>query len=469
MGEERQKLLRTQGLACIRIPRHKRYPSGVFNWLTADPDVTRTDVKWYTDGSCSDPTCPDVAKLGFGIAVVDSDGGLVAYGAGIPPSFVTDSGMAELWAVWTAIESCPATPNIITDCLGILNTAKAGTAAATSPKNVSARTWRLIAGALEGDVGKLAEKLVWMPAHQTRTAIGNRFRSDGRRISCVDFRANRLVDKLAAFRHEKNIEADKGKKLLQLIRSAAKTSLAVLGQVTWAANNCEQKVTGEDGAEKKKVYRDSTSRPNKSGQSRRKAESSDAKEKEVKESSETFSVREIQRIKQAWRRKQNRTARQPSGKKKNKLAPTLSEQANRPQDKGEIARYTEILSEAAQEHKGQYVSFQSFLGITASVERIKEAEAAQTSSEGGDRRAPNSAATSSSVSDTSTLLERTGTTAGPVRSRPTRSVEPLWSSKKESDKAINLLLTGAKKRKGTVVKTGPKEPAANAQYEESPR
>ena len=123
IGEERKALLRTQGLVCIKIPRHKRYPNGVCNWLTAALDVTRNDLSWYTDGSCSDPTCHEIAKLGFGIVVIGDEGSLVAYGAGITPSHVADSGMAELSAVWTAIEMSPTVPRIITDCLGILNTA----------------------------------------------------------------------------------------------------------------------------------------------------------------------------------------------------------------------------------------------------------------------------------------------------------------------------------------------------------
>jgi hypothetical protein len=186
---------------------------------------------------------------------------LVVYGAGIPPGHVTDSGMAELWAVWTAIEMSPAVPRITTDCLGILNTARAGTAAAIAAGNMNARIWRLIAGALDGDITTLDGKLVWMPAHQNQKAIGERFKSNGHRISNIDFRANRLVDKLAAHRHERNAAADKGKQLVKQVRSAAKTALATLGQVTWAANNCEMKVVGDDGKETTKMLRDSTNKP----------------------------------------------------------------------------------------------------------------------------------------------------------------------------------------------------------------
>jgi hypothetical protein len=169
--------------------------------------------------------------------------------------------MAEAWAVWKAIELCPQQPRIITDCLGILNTAKAGSAAATSGRNPNARIWNLIAQALEGDVTKFADTLIWMPAHQNTSAIGNRTRSDGKRLSCIDYRANRLVDRLAAHFIKPTVDARKGEKLVTDVKEAAVAALATLGEVTWKANHCKLQKVDEEGKEVTKVCRDSSDRP----------------------------------------------------------------------------------------------------------------------------------------------------------------------------------------------------------------
>ena len=166
IGERGNNILKTKGLVCVKVPAYKRFPNGTFSWLSEAPDVSRTDLVWYTDGSTSNPTCPELSRLGFAIVVVSDAGDLVAFGAGVPPSHVTDSGMAETWAVWIVLEMCSVTPRIITDCLGILNTARSGTALATTGRSPNARTWNLIKQALDGDVTVLADELVWMPAHQ---------------------------------------------------------------------------------------------------------------------------------------------------------------------------------------------------------------------------------------------------------------------------------------------------------------
>ena len=95
------------------------------------------------------------------------------------------------------LAEAPFIPRIVTDYLGILNTAKSGTAAATSPSSAIARLWKMIAHRLDGDITQLANHVVWMPAHQSAAAIGSRYKRNNPAISCLDFRANRLVDKLA--------------------------------------------------------------------------------------------------------------------------------------------------------------------------------------------------------------------------------------------------------------------------------
>ena len=213
LGEDRYRTLKTKGLVCVKVPTYKKYPDGIFIWLSAEPDTTRTVVTWYTDGSSGNPTCPELSRMGFAVVVVSDSGELIAFGAGIPPSHVTDSGMAEAWALWKVIEMCPHTPRIVTDCLTLLNVAECGTALATNGRSPNARIWRLIARAMDGDVTKLKDCLVWMPAHQSTAAISCRYKSNGHRLNSMDYRANRLVDKLAGYRIKKNYHVRKGEQI----------------------------------------------------------------------------------------------------------------------------------------------------------------------------------------------------------------------------------------------------------------
>ena len=123
-----------------------------------------------------------------------------------------------------------------------MTTARAGTAAATAGSNPNARIWHMITQALDGDVTKLADKLVWMPAHQGTSAIGYIIKSNGKRLSSIDYRANRLVDKLAAHYAKLSPKAKAGEKLVNDVKMAATSALATLGEITWAANNCKTKV-----------------------------------------------------------------------------------------------------------------------------------------------------------------------------------------------------------------------------------
>ena len=103
--------------------------------------------------------------------------------------------------------------------------------------------------------------MVWRPAHQNAAAIGHRIKSNGKRLSCIDFRANRLVDKLAAHFAKPSLKAKEGEKLVNDIRVASTCALATLGQVTWAANNCPIEEENEEGVKITKIQRDSCDRP----------------------------------------------------------------------------------------------------------------------------------------------------------------------------------------------------------------
>ena len=384
IGEKRAEILKLQGLACVRVPASKRYPNGHFRWLSEPPDTSRTDVTWYTDGSSSNPTCPEISRIGFAIAVVSDEGDLVAYGAGIPPSFVNDSGMAETWAVWMTIQLCPRQPRIVTDCKGVLDMARAGTAVATAGSSANARIWNLIAQALDQNVTKLADTLVWMPAHQGTGAIGSRYKSNGTRLSCIDFRANRLVDKLALYSTTQTEQARESEKLVNQVKGAAKVALATLGQVTWTANNCKTTEVDAEGVEKEKVSRDSGDAPPKDfGQKAKKA----AAVKPVKDKEVEYTVEEVEKHLELLQRKEAESSTN-RGKKRRLEMPTEAQPSLRAKtsrslaaEKAFLEEQTERLCITAQSQDSQRVSFKSFLAIKVdSTTNLVHAQPAAASS-----------------------------------------------------------------------------------------
>jgi len=150
-----------------------------------------------------------------------------------------------------------------TDCLSLLRVSEGGTRKAVDASKQLARIWILIAGALDDDVSALtkADLLVWMPAHQSLRAVGEAKLSNGVRLTAADWRANRLVDALAK-NAAKEVQAPR--QLLALMASADAATLhaaALLGCVTYAANNHKVSEVGPDGSMIIRAMRDAEARP----------------------------------------------------------------------------------------------------------------------------------------------------------------------------------------------------------------
>ena len=147
--------------------------------------------------------------------------------------------------------------------MSLITTAQAGIASATQPRKVLARIWILIGLALDGHIQQLGDSrcLVWVPAHTSPSSIGEVKRSDGARLTHVDWRANRLADGLAklAARHSRLPPAVL--KLLASALEAVKYSAKLLGRVTFASNNHLVHELGEDGSYTTRTLRDSVDRP----------------------------------------------------------------------------------------------------------------------------------------------------------------------------------------------------------------
>jgi len=226
-------------------------------------DVDVASCVWYLDGSLLDGEWVDYRATGFGLAVVALDGGLVAFGRGCPPGWCTTAAAAEAWALATALTLSPFPPQLRTDCQALLTTAEEGAHKALGANRPLARAWAVIAAALDGDLANLTreKKLVWLPAHQTTAAIGERLLSNGRLFSAIDWRANRLVDALAKKAAAERQAPAAITRLLGSAKAAVRHAAALLGEVTHAANNHRTNVTGPDGSVHVKVVRDAMPKP----------------------------------------------------------------------------------------------------------------------------------------------------------------------------------------------------------------
>ena len=200
---------------------------------------------------------------GFGIVVTTGNGHLVAYGQGQPPHWCKTAASAEAWALCNVVSQAPFLPSMRTDCLSLITTAAAGIAKATEPRKVLARIWALIGMALDGDIQKLSDSstLIWVPAHMSPSSIGEAKRSDGARLTHIDWRANRLADGLAKQAAAWSQPPTAALRLLASALAAVKHAAMLLAGVTHAANNHVVVSVDEEGNSTSKKVRDSVDKP----------------------------------------------------------------------------------------------------------------------------------------------------------------------------------------------------------------
>ncbi len=221
------------------------------------------EVCWHFDGSMLNGRWKPYRSTGYGIVVTGIDGRLLAYGRGQPPHWCRTAAAAEAWALSTVVAQAPFVPSIRTDCLSLITTAAAGIEKASEPRRLLARIWVLIGIALDGDIQQLSDDstLVWVLAHTSPSSIGEAKRSDGARLTHIDWRANRLADGLAK---QAAAMAQPPPAVLRLLASAfaaVRHAAKLLARVTHASNNHAVTVTAEDGTSVSKVVRDSVDKP----------------------------------------------------------------------------------------------------------------------------------------------------------------------------------------------------------------
>jgi hypothetical protein len=150
-----------------------------------------------------------------------------------------------------------------TDCLALITTAAAGIRKATDPRKTLARIWVLISNALDGDIQILGDNssLIWLPAHTAPSAIGEAKRSDGARVTHIDWRANRLGDGLAKQAAAIGQPPSAVVRLLTSAYEAVRHAARLLAAVTYEANNHKVHEVDSEGNCSTKVVRDSQDKP----------------------------------------------------------------------------------------------------------------------------------------------------------------------------------------------------------------
>ena len=117
LGADRTRLLRTRALLVMRVVPPPRSAIAQLRWLTPPPDVTRSDMRWFIDGSVVDGKWPELAVATAAIVVVGDDGSLLAYAEALLPPTVLTAAAAEAHGLMLAIQCSVCTP------IGLLPTA----------------------------------------------------------------------------------------------------------------------------------------------------------------------------------------------------------------------------------------------------------------------------------------------------------------------------------------------------------
>jgi len=239
LDAQRQELLLTKGLMALKVEVPPPSEDGWFKWLMPLDKYECRDLRWFIDGSALDGPHQLTTRLGFAIVVTSFEGQLVAYAFGCPPAWVRDAPGAEAWALLMVAESNAQLPHVVTDCLGLVNTAAAGRSNATTAQRPQARIWNRLFDRLDStDLADACHNsFVWMPSHCSLSVALRRTKSDGRLITKLEWRANRLVDALAQTAAGRSRLP---RSLMALIRDVERTveyAAGMVGLTSWAANN----------------------------------------------------------------------------------------------------------------------------------------------------------------------------------------------------------------------------------------
>ena len=207
----------------------------------------------YLDGSLLDGPTRLLGRNGWGFCAANPDGMIIAEAQGLPPAWADGIHGGELWALHAALICSMQGVAFRSDRAAVVDTFKAGLAAATDAAVVLARLWAMVFAACDyGDALQL--DLAWMPAHTSEADVGRLVLSDGSLLTALDRRCNDRADTLAkeaARSHRLPVALRQEVKVRGELAEWAARSLAI---ATHVANNA--RVPGSAGPR-----RDSVGRP----------------------------------------------------------------------------------------------------------------------------------------------------------------------------------------------------------------
>ena len=256
MHAGRKDLWRTRGIGAFRIYPQPRQQQESFTWIRRLLETEEeSKITWFIDASQFDAQYEDTRAFGFAVLAVTPHGRVAAAGFGNPPMHVSTIAQAEAHALAVVLENTLAHHEVITDCQSNVRMLQSGLKAATDPRRRSARTWRRIMQAVDGDASRIA--LRWIPAHASWQKVRQTQRDGSARISPLEWQCNRAVDELAKYAASSRRTSNAFRRSIERARQTALHYRARLGAVTWAAQNYEVCSINEDGTVSRTVRRDS--------------------------------------------------------------------------------------------------------------------------------------------------------------------------------------------------------------------
>ena len=127
--------------------------------------------------------------------MLDDQGKIVASAYGVPPPWIKGIGGAEAWAVLqVGLRVMPGKVKFMIDCQPCVSMIHGGVTAATTADRPLARVNAMVHSVLE-DVP--SDKVVWMPAHESKQAVGRVRCGNGDLLTERDILGNAEADRLA--------------------------------------------------------------------------------------------------------------------------------------------------------------------------------------------------------------------------------------------------------------------------------
>jgi hypothetical protein len=166
-----------------------------FEWVQQPSDGVVSGTV-YVDGSRIDGDSAFAglcARQGWAFAAYDEEGALLAAAKGRPPPWADGIFGAELWGLFMATMSADPWAPFRVDCLSVQQGTQKGQVWAAAPERRYARIWAPLNAALDDDPGRV----VWMPAHCSKSAVGHKQLGNGEALTALDLAGNAFVDRLA--------------------------------------------------------------------------------------------------------------------------------------------------------------------------------------------------------------------------------------------------------------------------------